>query len=100
MAKPYVPIDTERCQRLRREGAFTTASEFMKLGPPRELQCAHRPVWIALELEPSNPDGAEFRDERGAMSLCDECRDLCAQRFPSGVRYAKLGPAFDEKMSG
>ncbi len=96
MANPYVPIDAAQCQSLKQERAFATATTFMKVGPPRLVQCTRRPVWVAMEIEPSNPEGAEFHAERGAMSLCDECRDHCATEVPTGVVYAKLGSALSE----
>jgi len=76
MSKPkkvkLVPPDLQQCQAEKADGSFMT------LGPVRRERCKNVPVVVAKERKPG-ADG-----QRGSMSLCTECRQVCIDRLGKG----------------
>jgi hypothetical protein len=71
--KPLVPPDRKQCQAEIREGSFMT------LGPRAFHRCRNLPTVIVTEKLPGK-DG-----QRGAMSLCDSCKQVLLEQ--SGPDY-------------
>lgn len=71
-----IPPDLERCQAESRG-----PHSFMTLGPPPKMErCKNTPTWIGS-------------DGIGSMSLCDECKAVCAKQMPKAT-FKKIARAY------
>ena len=78
MSNKLEPVDTKQCQAIKKTGSFMT------LGPREWQRCTNAPSVIATEIEPGS-DG-----QRGAMSLCPECREVFEKVSPGRAVFAEL----------
>ena len=79
--RKLLPPDLCRCQTYR-PSTWPDMPSFMTLGPVSWSRCENAPTWLAVE-----------RKTGGSMCLCDECKQVCASVFPSGVDFQPLGNA-------
>jgi len=65
------PVDPRRCQ-----AEWTQYNAFVMGGNVyQRRRCENPAAWVVTETEPDE------RGERGAMSLCDECKQRCIEEM-------------------
>ena len=63
-------VGSQRCQAEIKSGSFMT------FGRREMVRCKNKPFFVAFDIR----DGEFY----GAMSLCDECKDVCAHHYSRG----------------
>ena len=73
------PVDIEQCQaKVPNGNMFMTFSV-----EPRIIRCKNKPTWIAVERK-EQPNG------RGAMAICDSCKNMCEAQAPSLASFQMI----------
>lgn len=67
MSKETVPPDLDQCQ-CERPSTWPQMPSFMTFGPVSFKRCENPPTWVAS-------------NGKGAMSLCDECKEVMDRVF-------------------
>lgn len=67
-----IPPDYKRCQAQKQTG------NFMSFGPSELVRCKNKPTAIA-----------RGSNGPGSMSLCEDCKKICAKYVP-GVKFTKI----------
>ena len=69
-----IPIDKERCQAEKPNGAIA----FSLGGVPKMIRCENKPTVIITETQVGS-DGV-----KGSMCLCDNCLEVAKKQLPLG----------------